>query len=42
MRGETFITKVVDGLCNIKFKNRKKLYVGNLNSKRDWGHAKIT
>ena len=41
MRGETFITKkVVDGLCNIKFKKQKKLYVGNLNSKRDWGHAK--
>ncbi len=41
MRGETFITKkVVDGLCNIKFKRQKILYVGNLNSKRDWGHAK--
>ena len=41
MRGETFVTKkVVDGLCNIKFGLQKKLFVGNLNSKRDWGHAK--
>ena len=41
MRGETFITKkVVDGLCNIKFGLQKKLFVGNLNAKRDWGHAK--
>jgi len=41
MRGETFVTKkVVDGLCNIKLGLQKKLFVGNLNAKRDWGHAK--
>ena len=41
IRGETFITKkVVDGLCNIKKGLQKTLYVGNLNAKRDWGHAK--
>ncbi len=41
LRGETFITKkVVDGLCNIKAGNQSTLYVGNLNAKRDWGHAK--
>ena len=41
IRGETFVTKkVVDGLCNIKFGLQKKLFVGNLNAKRDWGHAK--
>jgi GDPmannose 4,6-dehydratase len=41
IRGETFVTKkVVDGLCNIKFGFQKKLFVGNLNAKRDWGHAK--
>ena len=41
IRGETFVTKkVVDGLCNVKFGLQKKLFVGNLNAKRDWGHAK--
>jgi GDPmannose 4,6-dehydratase len=41
IRGETFVTKkVVDGLCTIKFGLQKKLFVGNLNAKRDWGHAK--
>ena len=41
VRGETFVTKkVVDALCNIKFGLQKKLFVGNLNAKRDWGHAK--
>ena len=41
IRGETFVTKkVVDGLCNIKFGLQKKLFVGNVNAKRDWGHAK--
>jgi GDP-D-mannose dehydratase len=39
-RGETFVTKkVVKALCNIKFKKQEKLFVGNLNAKRDWGHA---
>ena len=40
-RGETFVTKkIVSGLCKIKTKKQKKLYLGNLDSKRDWGHAK--
>tara|TARA_B100000886_G_scaffold236472_1_gene165563 strand:- start:955 stop:1998 length:1044 start_codon:yes stop_codon:yes gene_type:complete len=41
VRGETFVTrKIVLGLCNIKLKKQKTLYLGNLNAKRDWGHAK--
>ena len=40
-RGETFVTqKIVQALCRIKKKQQKILYLGNLNSKRDWGHAK--
>ena len=40
LRGETFVTrKVVRGLCNIKFNKQKKLILGNLYAKRDWGHA---
>ena len=40
LRGETFITqKVVKALCNIKKNKQTKLIVGNLYSKRDWGHA---
>ena len=40
LRGETFVTKkVVKGLCRIKNNKQKKLYLGNLYSKRDWGHA---
>ena len=39
-RGETFVTKkVIKALCKIKYKKQKKLILGNLNSKRDWGHA---
>ncbi|MDC1330598.1 GDP-mannose 4,6-dehydratase [Pelagibacteraceae bacterium] len=41
VRGETFVTKKISkGLCRIKHKKQKKLYLGNLLSKRDWGHAK--
>tara|TARA_Y100000816_G_scaffold269869_1_gene233166 strand:- start:151 stop:1194 length:1044 start_codon:yes stop_codon:yes gene_type:complete len=41
VRGETFVTrKIVLGLCNIKLKKQKILYLGNLNAKRDWGHAR--
>ena len=41
MRGETFVTKkIINGLCKIKMGYQKKLYLGNLNAKRDWGHAK--
>jgi len=40
-RGETFVTKkIVSALCKIKLGKQKKLYLGNLNSKRDWGHAR--
>ena len=40
-RGETFVTKkIVKGLSEIKFGRKKKISLGNLNSKRDWGHAK--
>ena len=40
-RGETFITrKITRGLTRIEFNLEKYLYVGNLNSLRDWGHAK--
>jgi GDPmannose 4,6-dehydratase len=41
VRGETFVTKkIVRGLCRIHKGLQKKLYLGNLNAKRDWGHAK--
>ena len=41
IRGETFVTrKIVIGLCKIKLKKQKTLYLGNLNAKRDWGHAR--
>ena len=40
LRGETFVTKkIVKALCKIKNKRQKKLYLGNIYSKRDWGHA---
>ena len=40
-RGETFVTKkIVSALCKIKEKKQKKLFLGNLNAKRDWGHAR--
>ena len=40
VRGETFVTKkIIKGLINIKKGKQKKLYLGNLYSKRDWGHA---
>ncbi len=41
VRGETFVTrKIVIALCKIKLRKQKTLYLGNLNAKRDWGHAK--
>ncbi len=41
VRGETFVTKkIVTGLCKIKLGRQKKLFLGNINAKRDWGHAK--
>ena len=40
-RGETFVTrKITRGLTNIALGNEKCLYMGNLDSLRDWGHAK--
>ena len=40
-RGETFVTrKIVIALCKIKKGLQKKLYLGNIEAKRDWGHAK--
>jgi GDPmannose 4,6-dehydratase len=40
MRGETFVTKkIVSALCKISLSGKGKLYLGNLYSKRDWGHA---
>ncbi len=40
-RGETFVTKkIISALCRIKYGKQKKLFLGNLNSKRDWGHAR--
>ena len=41
LRGENFVTKkIIKGLCNIYKKKQKKLFLGNLDAKRDWGHAK--
>ncbi len=40
-RGETFVTrKITIGLSKIKLGLQKKLILGNINAKRDWGHAK--
>ena len=40
-RGETFITKkITRGLCRIDKGLENILFVGNLDAKRDWGHAK--
>ena len=41
IRGETFVTKkIIQGLVRIKQGRQKKLFLGNLYSKRDWGHAR--
>ena len=40
-RGETFVTrKITRAAARISLKLQDKLYLGNLNAKRDWGHAK--
>ena len=40
-RGETFVTrKITRGLCRIDTGLETCLYMGNLDSKRDWGHAR--
>ena len=41
VRGETFVTrKIVIALCKIKLGIQKKLFLGNVDARRDWGHAK--
>lgn len=41
VRGETFVTrKITRAAARIKLGLQKKLYLGNLNAKRDWGHAR--
>ena len=40
-RGETFVTrKIVIALCKIDKGLQDRLYLGNIEAKRDWGHAK--
>lgn len=41
VRGETFVTrKITRAVARIKLGLQKKLFVGNLDASRDWGHAK--
>jgi GDPmannose 4,6-dehydratase len=41
LRGETFVTrKITRGVAEIALGLKKKLWLGNLDAKRDWGHAK--
>ncbi|NVO02173.1 MAG: GDP-mannose 4,6-dehydratase [Bacteroidetes bacterium] len=41
LRGETFVTrKITRGVARIAMGLQDKLYLGNMNAKRDWGHAK--
>jgi GDPmannose 4,6-dehydratase len=41
LRGETFVTrKITRALAQIKLGLQNKLFLGNLSSKRDWGHAR--
>src|SRR5690606_38655850 len=41
IRGETFVTrKITRAVAKIKLGLQKKLFLGNLDAKRDWGHAK--
>ncbi len=41
LRGETFVTrKITRGVAKIALGLQEKLYMGNINSKRDWGHAR--
>lgn len=42
-RGETFVTrKITRAVAHILLGLQDKLYLGNLDSKRDWGYAKST
>ena len=41
VRGETFVSrKITRAVARMKLGLQKKLYLGNLDAKRDWGHAK--
>lgn len=41
LRGETFVTrKITRAVANIALGFQKKMYIGNLNAQRDWGHAR--
>jgi GDPmannose 4,6-dehydratase len=41
LRGETFVTrKITRGVAEITLGLKKKLWLGNLDAKRDWGHAR--
>lgn len=41
VRGETFVTrKITRGVADIIRGEKKKIYLGNLDAQRDWGHAK--
>lgn len=41
LRGETFVTrKITRGIAKMSLGMQDKLYMGNLDAKRDWGHAK--
>jgi len=41
LRGETFVTrKITRAVAKISMGLQDKLYLGNLNAQRDWGHAK--
>ena len=40
-RGETFVTrKITRAVAAIEHGSQEKLYLGNLNARRDWGHAR--
>lgn len=41
LRGETFVTrKITRGLARIKVGLQEQLFMGNIDAKRDWGHAR--
>jgi GDP-mannose 4,6-dehydratase len=40
-RGQTFVTrKITRAVANIKMGNQACLFLGNIDAKRDWGHAR--
>lgn len=40
-RGDTFVTKkIIKALVEFKYGSKKKLFLGNIYAKRDWGHAR--